>query len=101
MHIISRQALKQCSSRHADVKSELDAWYYEVKNACWKTPRDIKQRYPSADFLIDNRVVFNIKGTAYRLVAIVHYADEISNGTVFIRFVDTHAEYDKIDAEKI
>lgn len=79
------------------MEDALKAWYYEARYAAWKTPDDIKQRYGSADILPDNRVVFNIKGNNYRLVVKIHY----NMGIVYIRFVGTHTEYDKIDAETI
>lgn len=97
MHVIKRLTLSQYWDVHPDVEDELKAWFYEAKHANWKTPNEIKQRYSSADFLRDNRVVFNIKGNHYRLIVRINYA----SGTVFVLFIGTHAEYDKIDAEKI
>lgn len=66
----------------------------EVAGTEWADPKEIKQRYPSADILPGNRVVFNIKGNTYRLIVKIHY----NTGIAFIRFIGTHAEYDKIDA---
>ena len=63
----------------------------------WRNPKEIKKVYPSASFLVDNRVVFNIKGNKYRLIVKINYDYSI----IWIRFVGTHAEYDKIDATKI
>jgi mRNA interferase HigB len=60
----------------------------------WKTPQQIKIDYPSASFLADNRVVFNIKGNSYGLIVKINY----DFGIVWIRFIGTHAEYDKINA---
>jgi mRNA interferase HigB len=68
-------------------------WFDEACNAEWKTPQDIKNRYSSADFLADNRVIFDIKGNHYRLVVKVRYQGEI----VVVEWVGTHAEYDKQD----
>ena len=73
------------------------AWYKETEDALWKGPRDIKRDYPSASILEDNRVVFNIKGNKYSLIVRINYAYKI----VWIRFIGTHPEYDKIDATKI
>ncbi len=73
------------------------AWVDEVKKAQWKTPQDIKDKYRSADFLSNNRVVFNIKGNDYRLIVAVAYRFQ----AVYIKFVGTHAEYDKIDANTV
>ncbi|GKX55780.1 hypothetical protein SOASR030_18920 [Leminorella grimontii] len=79
------------SQRHNRARSALDAWYDEVCRATWKTPQDIKNRFPSADFLANNKVIFNIKGNNYRLVVLVVYIA----GVVVIEKIGTHAEYDK------
>ena len=97
MHVIKKQKLMQCWEAHRDVEDELKSWFKEAEHADWKSPNDVIARYASADILPDNRVVFNIKGNHYRLVVKIHY----NTGTVFIRFVGTHAEYDRIDAETI
>ena len=97
MSIISVKTLREYWINHTGIEQALKAWAAEAKRSTWKTPADIKQRYRSADFLSDNRVVFNIKGNSYRLVVKIHY----NTGIVYIRFVGTHAEYDKIDSEKI
>jgi mRNA interferase HigB len=97
MRIIARRALSQFFDGHANAKEALEAWYREVLHLSCKGPEDIKARYRSADVLPGNRVVFNIRGNRYRLVVKVNYAA----GIVYIRFVGTHAEYDRIDAEKI
>nr|WP_246596913.1 type II toxin-antitoxin system HigB family toxin [Pontibacter aydingkolensis] len=83
--------------KHADTEQQLKAWYNEAEQADWKSPNDIKKNYPSSSILEDNRVVFNIKGNNYRLIV------RINNkyGVVWIRFIGTHAEYDKVDATKI
>lgn len=97
MRIIARSTLREFYVAHADAKSPLEAWFHEVAAAKWAGPQDIKQRYPSADILPGNRAVFNIKGNSYRLIVKIHY----KTGIVFIRFVGTHADYDKIDAATI
>lgn len=97
MHVISIKALKTCWESHAEAEGPLKAWYHEAKNAQWRSFSDIKARHRSADVLPDNRVVFDIKGDKYRLVVRINY----ESGTIFIRFVGTHAEYDKINAETI
>jgi len=97
MHIITRQKLIACWTEHPDAENALKAWFKEAERAQWKSPADIKARYPSADFLPGNRVVFNIKGNHYRLIVKIHYNTEI----VYIRFVNTHEEYNKINAETI
>ena len=94
MRIISRKTLKEFWEKHPDAKQPLLAWHADVKHAIWRFPSDIKKDYPHASFLANNRVVFNIKGNTYRLVAAVQYDFAI----VYIRFVGTHRQYDRIDA---
>lgn len=94
MNIVSRPHLQAFWQVHADAEQPVKAWYDEAKNAAWETPQDIKDHYASASFLGANRVVFNIKGGNYRLVTAVAYRFQ----AVYIKFIGTHAEYDKIDA---
>jgi mRNA interferase HigB len=97
MRIISRRRLVEFWEYHPDAEQPLRAWYAETKKANWKSPAEIKTIYRGASILPGNRVVFNIKGNTYRLVVLVEY----SQGKMFIRFVGTHAEYDRIDATTI
>ncbi len=83
--------------KHRECEQQLKAWFKETEDATWKGPGDIKTEYPSASILEDNRVVFNIKGNKYRLVVKINYSYKI----VWIRFIGTHSDYDKIDATKI
>ena len=97
MRIISRKTLKEFAKRFPDAEGQLDAWFHEVKKAQWQTPADVKAKYRSASILKDSRVVFNVCGNKYRLIVKVSYA----NGIVLIRFVGTHGDYDKINAEDV
>ena len=97
MRIISRRTLNDFSCKHPATKKLLEAWFHEVKKANWETTSDVKNEYRSADFLKGNRVIFNIGGNKYRLIVKVHYNVK----TVYIRFIGTHAEYDKMNAEEI
>ena len=99
MHVISDKKLKSFwkTSKHQDSEEPLKAWYAEAKAARWRTPADVKEKYGSASILKDSRAVFNIAGNKYRLVVKIQY----NIGVVYLRFIDTHAEYDKIDAETI
>lgn len=97
MRVISRKTLKDFWEQHAEAKQPLKAWFHETKAAHWNSFADIKARYRSADALPGNRVVFNIRGNTYRLIVRIHY----NTGIVFLRFLGTHAEYDKIDATTI
>ena len=84
-------------SRFKDSEQSLRAWYVEAKNAKWSNPDDIKKQYRNASIISNNRVVFNIKGNEYRLVVSLRYEFKI----VYIRFIGTHKQYDKINAEEI
>ena len=99
MHVISRKKLidfYRQTDRH-DAKGPLEAWYYEAKHAQWSSPTEVKAQYASASIIADNRVVFNIGGNKYRLIVRMNYDSK----TAFVRFIGTHGEYDKIDAEVI
>jgi mRNA interferase HigB len=97
MRLISRKKLIEFWTRYADSEEQLKAWASEVEHAHWKTPSDVKARYGTADILPGDRVVFNIKGNHYRLIVKIQYNIQI----VFIRFIGTHKEYDRINAEEI
>lgn len=97
MRVIAVSTLRAFWERFPDAEQPLKAWYEEAMSATWTQPADIKAQYRSASVLKNRRVVFNIKGNDYRLVVAVRY----TSTTMFIRFVGTHAEYDKIDAETI
>ncbi len=97
MRIISKKILREFWEKHSDSQQQLKSWFQATQLCEWKTPIDIKREYPSASFLENNRVVFNIKGNKYRLIVRINY----DYGMVWIRFIGTHAEYDKIEANKI
>ena len=100
MRIITRGTLRRFCEEHprgAQAETALDTWYKIVRKADWKTPADVKAVYGDASILKGHRVVFNIGGNKFRLVAHLNYRRQI----VFIRFVGTHQEYDTIDAETI
>ena len=97
MRIIAKKALREFWELHPDAEEPLLAWYREVQQEDWDTPTEIKEKYGSASFVGDNRVVFNIKGNSYRLVVRINYPYRV----VYIRFVGTHSEYDRIDVEEV
>jgi len=97
MRVIARKALREYGEREPEAEAHLNAWYHEARAAEWNTPADIKEKYRSASILKGGRVVFNIAGNKFRLVVRIDYEFAI----VFIRFIGTHAEYDKIDAEEV
>ena len=97
MRILSRSALRDFWESHADAEEALKTWYYEASHADWQSPVDIKSAHRNASIIANNRAVFNIKGNTYRLIVVIRY----DIGIVFIRFIGTHAEYDKVDAKTI
>jgi mRNA interferase HigB len=97
LRIISKKILREFWGKHADSQEQLKSWFQETSRVDWKGPKDIKREYPSVSFLQNNRIVFNIKGNKYRLIVKINFDYQM----VWIRFIGTHAEYDKIDANKI
>lgn len=97
MRVISIKKLKDFWQKHADSEQALKSWYVEAKKSDWQKPNDIVIEYPSVSFISNNRVVFNIKGNKYRLICVIKYDFKI----LYIRFIGTHADYDKINAEEI
>ena len=97
MRIISRNTLKRFWKIHNDSEQPLKFWYNEVNNSFWKNPNELKHQFKNASVINNKRVVFNIKGNDYRLVADVEYNLKI----IFIVWVGTHTNYDKLNIEKI
>jgi mRNA interferase HigB len=95
--IIAKSTLRKFWENHRDSEQYLKTWYDTVLNANWKSPHDIKNTYANASILNSGRVVFNIKGNSYRLVVRFNFEKEWA----FIRFVGTHNDYNKIDANRI
>ena len=96
MRIIAKSTLRKFWARYPDAEGPLLAWYRETEKEDWDSPAKVKQKYRSASFVGD-RVVFNIKGNAYRLVVRINYAFRI----VLIRFVGTHKQYDAVDVKEV
>jgi len=99
MRIIAKRSLKIFWEQMGkeDSQAALEAWHEEVSKANWQTPHDVKQHMRSASICGKNRVVFNVAGNKYRLVVEMQY----QAGIVWVKFVGTHAEYDKIDVETV
>ena len=97
MRIIAKRTLREFWERHPDARQPLQDWYETVGNADWAAPHQVRLRYPSASIISGNRLVFNIKGNTYRLVVKANYAYRV----VYIRFIGTHADYDRINAEEV
>jgi mRNA interferase HigB len=97
MQVIAKKVLRDFWARHNQAEGPLAAWYLEVSKAHWAGPADIKAKFRSADFVGDNRVIFDIGGNKYRLVVHVSYKFR----RVLIKFVGTHTEYDRINPETV
>jgi mRNA interferase HigB len=103
VRVIARSTLREFvetlkgTKNHAPVKSALDAWFHEVETAQWKNPAQVKTAYANASIVGGDRVVFNIKGNSFRLVVAVDYLRQL----IFIKWVGSHADYDRIDAAKV
>lgn len=95
MHIAQRELLRDFARQHADAKNRLDAWEDHVKNVRWRSPHDLKQSYPKASIVDSVNVIFDIVRNKYRLWAKVNY----TSGSVLIKKVGTHREYDKWDIQ--
>ena len=99
MRVIAKRTLREfwSFSQYADAKAPLEAWHAEVLKAKWSSPQEIKTQFRSASILKSNRVVFNIAGNKYRLIVAVDYIRQ----ACFIKFIGTHKQYDRIDAEVV
>ena len=103
MRIVARRTLReflQSRARHRDhaaLKAALDAWFDEVRRAKWRSPADVKRLYATASIVTAERVVFNIKGNDYRLVVSIDF----EKGIVWIKWIGTHQEYNKIDVREV
>lgn len=94
MQIVAKRTLVKFWERHPQAKTPLSIWHHTVEKATWAGPADVKAHYGAAvDFVSDNRMIFDISGNKYRLVVHVSYAFK----AVLIKFIGTHAEYDKVD----
>ena len=91
MKVVGQKHIEDFSRRHADARSQISSWLCEVEEAQWETPSDIKERYPHASFMADNRVVFNLKGNSYRIDTKISYNIKV----VVIKRIGTHAEYNR------
>jgi len=97
MRIIAKKTLIDFWEMNKDAEQPLKAWYHEAKIAAWTKPSDIKKLYADASILKNSRVIFDIAGNKYRLVVAIRYEFKI----IYIRFIGTHKQYDKIDANTI
>ena len=98
MQVIARRTLVEFWERHRQAEAPIRVWFAVVSKAHWRTPADVKRQFgTTVDFVGDNRLIFDLGGNKYRLVAHVSY----TFGRVLIKFLGTHAEYDRIDPETV
>jgi mRNA interferase HigB len=97
MRIIAKRTLRVFWEGSPDAEEPLQAWYREVEKEDWDGPAKLKEKYRNASIIKGSRVVFNIKGNDYRLVVKINYQYRV----VYVRFVGTHAEYDKVNVEEV
>jgi mRNA interferase HigB len=95
--IVAKSTLRDFWEKHPDSEQYLKTWYENAKKSNWLSPNDIKKTYANASILKNGRVVFNIKGNSYRLIVQFNFGRQWA----FIRFIGTHQDYDKINAETI
>jgi mRNA interferase HigB len=97
VRIIAKSTLRAFWAVHPDAEEPLLAWYREVEKEDWSEPAQVKEKYRNASIVKGNRVVFNIKGNDYRLVVRINYPYRM----IYVRFVGTHAEYDRVNVEEV
>jgi len=95
--IFAKSTLREFWEKYPDSEQYLKTWHDTAISTDWKTPADVKKTYSTASILKNSRIVFNIKGNSYRLIAKFNFEKQ----WIFIRFIGTHLEYDNIDANTI
>ncbi len=95
--VFSKSTLREFWEQYPDTEQYLKTWYNTVTNSNWHSPNDVKNTYSNASILKENRIVFNIKGNDYRLIAKLNYEKK----WLFVRYIGSHIEYDKINADNI
>jgi len=98
MQVIARRTLRLFWERHPQAEGPIRVWFALVSKARWRTPADIKRQFgTTVDFVGDNRAIFDLGGNKYRLVVHISYCF----GRLLVKFIGTHAEYDRIDPENV
>lgn len=93
MRVIAKSTVVEYYTKHPSAQKPLEDWYETTKRAEWQSLNDIRVAFNTVDYVGNDRYVFNIKGNDYRLVVVIRF----TKGRVYIRFIGTHAEYDKIE----
>ena len=97
MKVFNTPQIEKAYKKYTDAIGPLQNWYQEVEEADWDTPAKLKERYPNANIIRGNLVVFNIKGNRYRLVARINFRRRL----VRVEFFGTHSDYDRINVEEV
>lgn len=97
MRVVSRKAIIDFYTKHSDSKIALEEWYLKITKCSSENLNELKKLFNSVDYVGNNRYVFNIKGNDYRLVVIIIFLSQ----KVYIRFIGSHAEYDKVDVKTV
>lgn len=97
MNIYNRSSLISHYRKHPDCRATIEKWFHDVKSKNWKKPGDVTQDFNTARTVKNNRAIFKINENDYRLIVEINY----QKGWVFVKFVGTHKDYDKVDAEKV
>jgi mRNA interferase HigB len=97
LRVIAKKILREFWEKHNDCEQQLKSWYQETSKAEWQNSNEIKLEFPTVSIIGDNRIVFNIKGNAYRLIVKINFDYQM----VWIRFIGTHSEYDKVNAKTV
>ena len=97
MRIVAKRTLREFWERYPDTRAPLEHWYQQVRRADWDTPAQVTQQWPRSSIVGRNRVVFRIRGNQYRLVVEIFYPGR----QVFIKFIGTHAEYDRVNVAEV
>ena len=92
MRIVTYKRIQEFATKHADTQAPLNVWYHTITAKSWQNLTNIKHDFNSVDYVGNHRYVFNIKGNTYRLIAIISFNAQ----KVYIRFIGTHAAYDRI-----
>lgn len=97
MNIYNRRSLIEFYKKHPDCKNTLEKWYHDTLTKKWKKPGDVTRDYRKARTIKNSRAIFEINGNDYRLIVALNY----EKGWIFVKFIGTHAEYDKVDPETV
>ncbi len=97
MHIITKRTLKEFWETHPNVRQSLLSWYKVANRAKWSNNAEVKQQFETCKFVGNDRIIFKIKGNKYRLIVKITFVNQV----IWIRFIGTHDDYDKINAKTI